>query len=83
MCHPRPILFADLARLAGSLGCDPAALARDHEPYLFRLGLATTTPQGRVAVNGNMSGRRPGALLGRLPQGVGLVGQLPGEASLT
>ena len=40
-----------IARLSAQLGVDPQALERDHEPYLFRLGLATTTPHGRVALN--------------------------------
>ncbi len=47
----RPGRPLGLERLAGMLGVDAATLARDHEPYLFRLGLATTTPHGRVALN--------------------------------
>jgi Holliday junction DNA helicase RuvB len=45
----RPI---GLARLAAILGRPPRVLERLHEPYIFRLGLATTTPCGRVALNG-------------------------------
>ncbi len=35
-------------RLAAILGVDAAALERDHEPYLLRLGLITLTPHGRA-----------------------------------
>jgi Holliday junction DNA helicase RuvB len=45
----RPI---GLARIAAILGRPPRVLERLHEPYIFRLGLATTTPCGRVALNG-------------------------------
>jgi Holliday junction DNA helicase RuvB len=48
----RPI---GLARLAAILGRPPRVLERLHEPYIFRLGLATTTPCGRVAINGASS----------------------------
>jgi Holliday junction DNA helicase RuvB len=37
-----------LSRLAALLGVDAGVLLRDHEPHLFRLGLATTTPAGRA-----------------------------------
>lgn len=46
-----------LTRAAAMLGVDTRVLQRDHEPYLFRLGLATATPQGRIALNG-MAGSR-------------------------
>lgn len=39
-----------LSRVAALVGVDALALERFHEPYLFRLGLATTTPNGRVAL---------------------------------
>ncbi len=48
----RPI---GLARIAAILGRPPRVLERLHEPYIFRLGLATTTPCGRVALNGAAS----------------------------
>ncbi len=41
-----------LARAAAMLGVDARILERDHEPYLFRLGLADVTPLGRIALNG-------------------------------
>ncbi len=41
-----------LSRAAAMLGVDARILERDHEPYLFRLGLAAVTPLGRVAING-------------------------------
>jgi Holliday junction DNA helicase RuvB len=40
-----------IGRLAAILGVDAGALEREHEPYLFRRGLATTTPHGRIALN--------------------------------
>ena len=40
-----------VGRVAGLIGVDAATLERDHEPYLFRLGLATTTPGGRIALS--------------------------------
>ena len=39
-----------LRSLAAIVGVDPEELLQHHEPYLFRLGLAITTPDGRVAV---------------------------------
>ena len=39
-----------LARIAAIMGTSTRALERLHEPYIFRLGLATTTPHGRVAM---------------------------------
>jgi len=41
-----------LHRLAAMLGVDARVLERDHEPYLFRLGLASATPSGRIALRG-------------------------------
>jgi Holliday junction DNA helicase RuvB len=38
-----------LHRAADMLGISPTTLERVYEPYLFRLGLLCTTPQGRVA----------------------------------
>ena len=32
------------------LGVNAETLERDHEPYLFHLGLATATPHGRIAL---------------------------------
>ncbi len=43
----RPI---GLCRVAAMIGASPRTLERLHEPYIFRLGLATTTPNGRVAI---------------------------------
>jgi Holliday junction DNA helicase RuvB len=39
-----------LARIAAIMGGSASALERLHEPYLFRLGLVTTTPAGRIAL---------------------------------
>jgi Holliday junction resolvasome RuvABC ATP-dependent DNA helicase subunit len=39
-----------LNRVAAIIGASPRALEHLHEPYIFRLGLATTTPSGRVAI---------------------------------
>ncbi len=43
----RPI---GLSRIAAIIGASPRTLERLHEPYIFRLGLATTTPNGRIAI---------------------------------
>ncbi len=39
-----------ISRVASMLAVPVKTLERFHEPYLFRLGLATTTPSGRIAL---------------------------------
>ena len=39
-----------ISRVASMLAVPVKTLERFHEPYMFLLGLATTTPSGRIAL---------------------------------